>query len=88
MCRRYPNDSLRLIEELQPQIRPKLERTLDQPTLQRSRGELPVRGSLAEAETRDGQRRDRDHLLLREEREPAVLEQHLGGLVELDILGA
>ncbi len=43
-------------------------------------------GSLAKAEISNRNRRDLDDMVLAEPCEPAILEQRLGGLVELDIV--
>lgn len=86
MCQWHPVGPIRLVQELQPQVRPDLERTLDQPRLERSRAELLLGGSLAEAELSNRERHDLDEMLSAERCEPAILEQHLRRVVELDIL--
>ena len=85
MCQRRPVCAVGLVQELEPKMRPKLERTLGQPQLKRSRDELPIGSAVAEAELGNRQSSDLDYMLSRERREPMIPEQRLSRFVKLDI---
>jgi hypothetical protein len=70
-----------LVQELEPKMRPKLERTLGQSHLKRSSYDLPIGSSVAEAELGNRQGSDLDYTLSRERREPMIPEQRLGRFI-------
>ena len=86
MSQRLPVRPVRLVRKLHSQMRTELERTLDPPRLERSCDDLPVGRSFAETKLGNRKSDDLDDVLPPERCEPAIVEQRLGVLVELNVV--
>lgn len=84
MRQRPPVGAVRLVEELQSQVRPELKRTLDQSGRERTCDDLAVGSPFIKTELNNGNRRDLDDAFLAQRREPRVSEQRFGRGIQLD----